>query len=141
MTQGVLAGMVQLTFPGAEPVGLVPQPPVQGFISPVRRNQSEGVTTVLTLQSTGTAVTAEVALRDPNGDRVESGNAVLQLPPDGRVARSLEELFPAADTAEFKGGARHHEQMSIIAKGLSDADIADLIAWYASIEISVKIPE
>ncbi len=103
VTDGVLAGMVQLTFPGAEPVRLVPQPPLQGFISPVRRNQSEGVTTVLTLQSTGAAVAAEVALRDPNGARVAGGNAVLQLPPNGRVARSLEELFPTADTADFKG--------------------------------------
>lgn len=41
----------------------------------------------------------------------------------------------------FKSGARKHEQMSIIAQGLSEQDIADLAAWYASIEFSVKLPE
>lgn len=31
--------------------------------------------------------------------------------------------------------------MSIIAAGLSDQDIADLAAWYASIRFSVASPE
>jgi cytochrome c553 len=31
--------------------------------------------------------------------------------------------------------------MSMIAKNLSDADIADLSAWYASIEITATMPE
>ncbi len=51
------------------------------------------------------------------------------------------ELYLKKQLEDFRSGARHHEQMSIIAKGLSDADMADLIAWYASLEISVKIPE
>ncbi len=41
----------------------------------------------------------------------------------------------------FRGGKRTHEMMSVIAAGLSDEDIADLSAWYSSIEISVKMPE
>ncbi len=51
------------------------------------------------------------------------------------------ELYLKKQLEDFRSGARHHEQMSIIAKGLSEADIADLIAWYASLEVSVKIPE
>jgi cytochrome c553 len=38
----------------------------------------------------------------------------------------------------FQTGARQHEQMSIIAKGLSDEDINDLAAWYASIKVRVE---
>jgi cytochrome c553 len=41
----------------------------------------------------------------------------------------------------YRAGERRHEQMSIIAKDLSDEDIADLVAWYARLEISVTMPE
>ena len=41
----------------------------------------------------------------------------------------------------FQTGARQHEQMSIIAKGLSDEDIADLAAWYSGLKVTVELPE
>ena len=41
----------------------------------------------------------------------------------------------------FRKGDRHDEQMAIIARDLSDQDIADLAAYYASIEFTVKIPD
>lgn len=41
----------------------------------------------------------------------------------------------------FRSGKRQHEQMSIIASGLSDEDIADLAAWYSSIQFTVTVPE
>jgi cytochrome c553 len=41
----------------------------------------------------------------------------------------------------FRSGERQHEQMSIIASGLSDEDIADLSAWYSSIQFTVTVPE
>ena len=40
----------------------------------------------------------------------------------------------------FRSGERKSEQMSIIAKDLSDQDIADLAAWYAAIKISAQPP-
>jgi cytochrome c553 len=40
----------------------------------------------------------------------------------------------------FRSGERKHEQMSIIAAGLSDEDIGDLVAWYSSIKFSVQVP-
>jgi cytochrome c553 len=40
----------------------------------------------------------------------------------------------------FRSGKRSHEQMSIIASGLSDQDIADVAAWYASIQFQVILP-
>jgi cytochrome c553 len=40
----------------------------------------------------------------------------------------------------FRSGERKHEQMSIIAAGLSDEDIADLVAWYSSIKFAVQVP-
>jgi cytochrome c553 len=41
----------------------------------------------------------------------------------------------------FRAGERKDPQMTVVAKGLSDADIADLAAWYSSIEITAKMPE
>jgi cytochrome c553 len=41
----------------------------------------------------------------------------------------------------FQAGAREHEQMSIIATGLSEEDIRDLAAWYASIKVTVETPQ
>ncbi|WP_340117218.1 cytochrome c [Pelagibius sp. 7325] len=41
----------------------------------------------------------------------------------------------------FRSGKREHEIMSVVAKDLSDADIADLSAWYASIKITATMPE
>jgi cytochrome c553 len=41
----------------------------------------------------------------------------------------------------FRSGERRQEEMSIIAGGLSDADIADLAAYFESIEFTVKVPD
>ena len=38
----------------------------------------------------------------------------------------------------YRSGKRSHEIMSLIAKPLTDAEIADLAAWYASLQIEVK---
>ncbi len=38
----------------------------------------------------------------------------------------------------YRSGKRQHEIMSLIAKPLTDAEIADLAAWYASLQIEVK---
>lgn len=40
----------------------------------------------------------------------------------------------------FRSGERKNEQMSIMAKELSDQDIADLAAWYAAIKVSAEPP-
>ena len=40
----------------------------------------------------------------------------------------------------FRTGKRKHEIMSVIAKDLSDADIADLAAWYSRIKFTVEMP-
>jgi len=41
---------------------------------------------------------------------------------------------------EFRKGVRKNEMMSIVAQSLSDADIADLAAYYTAIEITAKPP-
>ncbi|HET6159437.1 MAG TPA: cytochrome c [Dongiaceae bacterium] len=41
----------------------------------------------------------------------------------------------------FKSGDRKHEQMSIIAEGLSDDDMTNVAAWYSKIKITVEMPK
>jgi len=51
------------------------------------------------------------------------------------------EVYLTTQLKAFRSGKRTHEIMSIIAGQLSDDDIADLSAWYASIEFSVTMPD
>jgi cytochrome c553 len=41
----------------------------------------------------------------------------------------------------FKSGERKHEQMSIIAEGLNDDDMANVAAWYSKIKVTVEMPK
>ena len=38
----------------------------------------------------------------------------------------------------YRSGKRAHEVMGVVAKPLTDADIADLAAWFASLEIVLR---
>ena len=51
------------------------------------------------------------------------------------------QIYLETQLKAFRSGKREHEIMSVVAKDLSDADIADLSAWYASIKITATMPE
>ena len=46
-----------------------------------------------------------------------------------------------AQLRAFREGKRQHHQMSLIAAGLSDQDIADLALWFSRIKVTATIPE
>ena len=48
------------------------------------------------------------------------------------------EVYLSEQLKAYRSGKRSHEVMGVIAKPLSDNDIADLAAWYASITIEIK---
>jgi cytochrome c553 len=51
------------------------------------------------------------------------------------------ELYIAKELNAFRAGARKDETMSLMARTLSDHDIADLAAYYAAIEVKIgKVP-
>lgn len=50
-------------------------------------------------------------------------------------------IYLVTQLKAFRSGKRTHEIMTVIAKDLSDQDMADLAAWYASIEITATLPE
>jgi cytochrome c553 len=41
----------------------------------------------------------------------------------------------------YRDGARKHEIMSLMAKPLTDADIANLAAWFASVKVEATAPK
>ena len=51
------------------------------------------------------------------------------------------EIYLIKQLKAFRDGERKDPQMSIMAKPLSDEDIANLAAWYSSIKFTVTVPE
>ena len=50
------------------------------------------------------------------------------------------EMYIAAQLEAYKTGARQNEMMNVIAQELTEQEIADLSAYFAAIEVSVKMP-
>jgi cytochrome c553 len=66
-------------------------------------------------------------------------DGVAQIPNAPNLA-GQPEIYLLESLDAYRTGKRQHEMMTVVAKDLSDQDVADLAAWYASIEFSVKMP-
>jgi cytochrome c553 len=66
-------------------------------------------------------------------------DGLSQLPEAPNLAGQVE-IYLAKALDEFRSGKRQNEMMTLVVKDLSDDDVANLAAWYASIPISVKTP-
>jgi cytochrome c553 len=60
--------------------------------------------------------------------------------PDAPNLAGQPALYLAAQLRAYRGGTRKHEVMTLMAKPLSDADIANLAAWFASIKVEATAP-
>jgi len=67
-------------------------------------------------------------------------DGLSQMPNAPHIA-GQPEIYLKAQLEAFRSGARVNEMMSVVAKGLSDEDIDDLVAWYSAIEVTAKPPE
>ena len=61
--------------------------------------------------------------------------------PDAPNLAGESAIYTTRQLEAFKSGERQHAQMSIIAQGLSDEDIADLAAWYAGIKLTAEMQQ
>jgi cytochrome c553 len=66
------------------------------------------------------------------------GDHGISRAPDAPHLAGQPERYVAEQLRAYRGGQRMHPVMNVVAKGLSDADVADLAAWYASIEIEAR---
>lgn len=58
--------------------------------------------------------------------------------PDAPHLAGQPRIYLAEQLKAFRSGKRRHEVMNVIAKPLSDADIADLSEWYSSLHIEAR---
>jgi cytochrome c553 len=66
-------------------------------------------------------------------------DGLAKLPEAPNIAGQKESYLVRVLKA-FKSGERQNPQMSVVVQGLSDEDIANVAAYYASIKITVEVP-
>jgi cytochrome c553 len=64
---------------------------------------------------------------------------ISQLPNAPHLA-GQPEFYLTEQLKAYRSGKRSNDVMNVVAKPLSDVDIDDLAAWYASIKIEAKPP-
>jgi len=62
----------------------------------------------------------------------------ISTAPDAPHLAGQPALYTAAQLKAYRSGARKHEVMAVMARMLSDDDISNLAAWYASLQIEVQ---
>ena len=103
---------------------------------------------VATLIAAAFAASAASAADPAAGKKVAQGTCAVCHGLDG-IAKNPDAPHLAAENVEyllrqlkaFKTGERKHEQMSIIAQGMSDEQMADVSAWYSQIKIKAEMPQ
>ena len=66
-------------------------------------------------------------------------DGLAKLPEAPNIA-GQKETYLVRTLMAFKAGERKNEQMTVVVKTLSDEDIANVAAYYASIKITVQVP-
>jgi cytochrome c553 len=66
------------------------------------------------------------------------GQRGIGLLPDTPHLAGQPAIYLSAQLKAFRSGARRHEVMQVIAKGLADEDIEQLAAWYAAQQIELR---
>ena len=66
-------------------------------------------------------------------------NGVATMPGAPNLA-GQNAIYLSEQLKNYRSGKRHHEVMTYIAKPLTDAEIAQLAAWFSSIKVSVETP-
>jgi cytochrome c553 len=64
-------------------------------------------------------------------------NGLSKMPGTPSLA-GQSEIYLVNQLKHFRDGQRQHEQMSVIAKPLTNADIDNVSAWFAQFEVELK---
>jgi cytochrome c553 len=68
------------------------------------------------------------------------GQLGISVTPDAPNLAGQPALYVAAQLRAYRSGARRHEVMAVMAKPLSDDDIAALAGWFSSIKVEAQAP-
>lgn len=93
---------------------------------------------------TAAVLAGSAQARDPVAGKAKAGMCatchgplgISQLPNAPHLA-GQPAIYVAEQLKAYRSGKRANEVMGVIAKPLSDQDIDDLAAWYASIQLTV----
>ena len=66
-------------------------------------------------------------------------NGVATLPNAPHLA-GQQAIYLIEQMKNYRSGKRQNEVMNLIAKPLTDAEIAQLSAWYSAIKVTVEAP-
>ena len=93
------------------------------------------------------ALSAPAAAADAQAGRTKAGACAtchgergLSTLPNAPNLAGQPAIYLAEQLRAYRSGRRTHEMMTVVAKQLSDADIDDLAAWYASFRIELQGP-
>lgn len=67
-------------------------------------------------------------------------DGISKLPNAPNIAGSPA-IYLEKQLKAFRSEERKDETMNVVAKPLSDADVSDLAAWYAGLEVNVTVPQ
>ena len=109
-------------------------------MSQISRNSAALGLSMLALFTAGSA-----HARDPVAGKAKAGMCATchgplgmsQLPNAPHLA-GQPAIYTAEQLRNYRSGKRQNEVMAVMAKPLTDEEIDNLAAWYASIEVSVK---
>jgi len=101
----------------------------------------------LTVAVAGVVFPCSVQARDVDAGRAKAqactvchGPLGVSVAPDTPNLAGQPAIYLDAQLRAYRSGARKHEVMVVLARPLSDDDIANLAAWFASIRIEAQAP-
>ena len=68
------------------------------------------------------------------------GNDGIAVLPEAPNLAGQKAGYVSAQLQHYRSGERKHELMTVVSQALTDAQIADLAAWYAAIEVEATVP-
>ena len=64
----------------------------------------------------------------------------ISTTPDAPNLAGQPEIYLSSQLRAYRSGERRHEVMTLMAKPLTDDDIANLAAWFSSVRIEARAP-
>jgi hypothetical protein len=98
---GEIAGVIRFTLAGIGIAGVSSGQPVSGALVPARRQGD--LNTAIAIRNTGNESVSVNAVLLKDGKPVNNGTGTIVLPPLGREALFISEIFKNADTIDFTG--------------------------------------
>ncbi len=107
----------------------------------LKRGAASALLLVLAATAPAQASDAKAGRQKAQACQVCHGALGLSTQPDAPSLAGQPALYLAAQLRAYRGGERRHEVMAVMAKELSDDDIANLASWYMSIKVEAKAPK